>query len=185
MRKLLAGLVVSLCTFCLGVASIFIVCGLSQLKFPNSGGMSNVSLSPCQANTALDPKAGTKSSSADLVTLTYRELADNSACYDGKVVRVRARLSWDDHGLYLYDENRRHENALVWLNDSSIGEFSRKLKAVCGGGVCRASLDVDVIGVFEKAEALSQPEASGEVSPFRFNIKQTESLSLSNLPVVP
>src|SRR5690349_24601534 len=100
MRKLMAGLTAGLCTFFLGMTITFIVHELSQLNFPNSGGTSTPPLSPCQAHAALDPGVKTPGST-DLSPLTYCELADNSSCYDGKVVRVRARLSWDDHGLYL------------------------------------------------------------------------------------
>lgn len=175
MRKLMAGLTAGLCTFFLGMNGTFIVRELSQLSFPNLRGVSTSPLSPCQTHAALDPGVKTPGST-DLSPLTYCELAENSSCYDGKVVRVRARLSWDERGLYLYNENCRQGNASVRFNDSSILEFSRMLRAACGG-VCQAPLDIDAVGVFEKAEASAQTEVPGDARPFRFNVKKTERLS--------
>jgi hypothetical protein len=178
MRKVIAGLTVALCTFALGITIAFIWSEFYRSNSQTLEGISRIPLPACKGNVTLEPDVDI-TASADLPLLTYCELADNPSCYSGKIVRVKAKFSWDDHGWYLFDENCASGRASVKLNDISFDEFNRQLGKACGG-ICDPSLDIVVVGIFETSEASRQTELFWDARPFRFKLKRLERMSKSN-----
>jgi hypothetical protein len=101
MRRISIWLVVATCTFALGFAAATF---WFQLRRPVVAERNPSSSSPCINSVALDQMADI-SAASNLPILDYCELASNPERYNGKIVRVRARLSGFIHGMVISDEN--------------------------------------------------------------------------------
>jgi hypothetical protein len=177
MRKFTVHLIIALCTFTLGLAVAFL---WSEFRRPSSQSLDEIprlQLQTCKDKVSLDPNADLLASSK-LSLLTYCELVDNTSCYSGKIVRVKAKLSGDDHGMFFYGEtcDKRASRTAGRLTGVTPEEFGKLLAKTCGGQ-CDRSLDVVVVGKFEEVLPSRASNLNWDTTPLHLELLRVEEMS--------
>src|SRR5215211_6120979 len=95
MRRVIPRLLVACCTFALGLSAAALRHETRRPASRNSVGTSSPRSQACDPSLSLDAGADT-AEAARLPLISYCELKNNPDCYDGKLVRVGARMSWSE-----------------------------------------------------------------------------------------
>lgn len=164
MKRIASWILVTSLTFCLGVAA-----ALLWLEFPHPT-IQKSAVSPCT------PSPNSENASADLPILAYCELANNPEKYNGKVVRVSARLSGFIHGILFYDPNcpGRDTGAAVFYNPENREEIERSLNQARSSDDWLQPVELIAIGRFKKVIPSNESDTIYDTAPLQFEIMRIE-----------
>jgi hypothetical protein len=168
MKRTTSWLVVTLFTFILGVAT-----ALLWLEFSRPA-VQKFEAAPC-SSISVPERA-----SADLPIIAYCELANNPDKYNGKVVRVSARLSGFIHGILFYDQNCASANngTAVAFHPSVVEEIRRTLtEAADSDAYGFVPLNLIVVGKFEKVTPSHESDLFWDTASQHFEIMRVEKAS--------
>lgn len=172
MRRVSIWLCVAVCTFTLGFAA-------AALWFESRRPLTREQKEPpCprpqpeEKALALDPSAD-PAASADLPILAYCELVNNLDRYDGKVVRIGARLGGFIHGILFYDENCPSQTAVAF---PQAAENVRRALIEAAGSQWYGHVPLDLIvgGRFKKVTPSHESDAIRDTASLRFEIMRVE-----------
>jgi hypothetical protein len=166
MKKITVHLIIALCTFTLGLSVAFF---WPEFRRPSSQNLNEIPRIPLQS---------CKDKSASLSLLSYCELVDNASCYSGKIVRVKAKLSGDDHGMFFYGEtcNNRVSRTAGRLTGITPEEFGKLLTKACGKQ-CDKPLDVVIVGRFEEVLPPRASNLNWDTTPLHLELLRVEEIS--------
>jgi hypothetical protein len=176
MRGMLTRLVVALCTFTGGLAASFL---MTTHRLDAQISKTN----PCTA-TQVDEKLVVRDSSdgspasPNAPVLDYHEVINNADCLSGKTMRMRANLSFDEHGMFFHhgerdDGGARTAGRIAGLN--YLEEFNRILNEACESR-CLTAYGVVVLGKFEKLTPSRESNLLSDQLPHHFQIDRVESV---------
>lgn len=163
MRRTIIWLLVSIFTFALGVAIVFI--WLDRHKSTNQ--QSEAISSPIQKTDV--PR--------ELPVLEYCDLANNPEKYNGEIVRVRTKLNQFIHGAFFADENcsgKGKTTAVVFspkLADEIINKLKSKTKSEKFGFW---DADVIALGKFSRVNPTQESDSLVDNVDLRFEIFEIE-----------
>lgn len=112
----------------------------------------------------------------DLPILAYCELANNPQRYNGKTVRVSARLYESRHGILFYDLNCSdgdRRSAVIYA-PAHIEAIERKLKQAGGSDNWWELLDIIATGTFKKVTPSDATDTIYDTAPFHLEIIRIE-----------
>jgi hypothetical protein len=172
MRRVITRLLVACCTFALGISLAALRFETRRTASVDSARRPSPRSQTCDPSLSLDVDADT-AAAARLPIISYCELAGNPDCYDGKTVRVGARIFWSEPDMFFNDQlctGYAGEHAAVRLHLPK-AEVVYGMRMKTCGAECYKPLDVIVIGRFEKLPAASTGSRAS------FEIKSFESIS--------
>ena len=163
MKRKIFWLLISIFTFALGVAIVFV--WLDGHKSSNQ-----------QSETASLPtqKADVPK---ELPILAYCEIANNPEKYNGEIVRVRTKLNQFIHGAFFADENcaGREKTTAVIFNPERANEIINKLESETKSeefGFWGA--EIIAVGKFSRVKPTQESDALVDNIDLRFEILQIE-----------
>lgn len=163
MKRTIFWLLASIFTFALGVAIVFV--WLNDHKLPNQ--QSEVSSSTIQ-------KADTPK---EMPILAYCELANNPEKYNGKVVRVRAKLNHFIHGPFFADDNCADsgKTTAVIFSPKLENEIINKLKSKTKSEKFSFwDAEIIAVGKFSRVKPTQESDALVDNIDLRFEILEIE-----------
>lgn len=174
MRALLTRLSAALCAFAIGVV-IALSFTVRQPAGENSKAKS-CNISQVNETGIAHGSSSELSASGNLPSLDYCEVMADSDRLNGKTIRMRATLSFGEHGIYFLDEQcggrtKRTSGSLAESNYND--EFYRAIQEACGAN-CEPSFTAVVVGKLVKPA----PEISLRAgnSPPYFEIDRAEKV---------
>ncbi len=168
MKRITTWVLVTSFTFTLGV-----VAALLWLEFRHSS-IQNQTNSPCS------PSPNNENFSADLPILAYCELANNPEKYDGKIVRVSARLAMFIHGRVFADLNcsSMDRQTAVTFDPQNREEIERTLNQASGSDNWIVTpMDLIAVGRFRKVVPSNQSDTIYDTASLQFEIMRVEKAS--------
>jgi hypothetical protein len=111
---------------------------------------------------------------ADLPILAYCELANNADKYNGKIVRVRARLGGFIHGMLFYDQNCPGAGAAIFYNQQNKEEIRRSLAQARGSDDWLIPVEVIAVGRFRKVVPSYDSDTIYDTASLQFEIIRIE-----------
>jgi hypothetical protein len=174
MRKMLTGFVVALCTFTLGLA--FPLLFTTQRPAPRNSKASPCADSQVGENMAARHPVPDQPAGGIWPPLNYCEAINNSDCLSGKLIRMRATLSFDEHGMYVHDDDcdgKDNRTAVKLAKSGYDDEFHRMLGEACGTR-CGSSFTVVVVGKLHKVTPTRESNLLWDTFPLRFEMERAE-----------
>lgn len=169
MRRVIPRLLVACFTFALGLSLTPLGLELRSPPSPDSEGIQIHRSQSCDPALSLAPGADS-SAAAALPIIPYYELMRNSVCYDGKIVRVGARIFWLENNMFFSaggGYSQPEGPPAVQLNLANAEGVYAIMMRTCGPQ-CYEPLDVVVVGRFERfrPSVVMPPRGSFEVMSF-------------------
>jgi hypothetical protein len=168
MRQILSWCVVLAVTFTLGAATAFVWLNYERPK-------------NAELNVG-DPPSSYPESTDNLPILAYCEIANNPAKYDGKIVRVSARLLFMIHGYFFLDKNcyGGDKQTAVRYEAEFDDEMLRKVAKEAGDEefIPGRFPDIIAVGRFTRVTPTRESDSMWDNSELRFEILKIESASI-------
>jgi hypothetical protein len=165
MKRIMLRLAIGLVTFMLGVASTSL--WLRHQSSVTKIEVNNVVESPMKVVRVLP-------------ILTFCELASNSDKYNGKIVRVSARLSGYLHGMLFYGPTcweGEDTRVAVSYNSANRAEIECDLRRARGSDNWLEPVDIIATGIFRKVTPSNESDTIYDTASLQFEIIQIESAS--------
>ncbi|HEX8137798.1 MAG TPA: hypothetical protein VF544_09435 [Pyrinomonadaceae bacterium] len=151
MRRVIPRLLVACFTFALGLSLAALSLELRRAPSPDVERTMGPRSQYCDPSLSLAPGADS-SAIANLPLIPYCALETNPDCYDGKIVRVAARIFWIENNMFFATGGcyKLAQPTHVEVHLAKAEEVYRVMVQPCGPQ-CYESLDVVVVGRFEKS----------------------------------
>lgn len=170
----------ALCTFAVGLAAV------AASTYDGPPVVQKLGDPPCLLPPVYESLSG-PCSGADFSALGdvpdpgYCELMGSPELYDGRVVRVRARLVMGIHGLTFYDGGcpASHEQVAVLYHPTARARVERALEDAQGPDGRRGPLDLTAVGRFRTVTPSYASDAYEDTARLRFEMMWVEAASRS------
>jgi hypothetical protein len=151
MRRVIPRLLVACFTFALGLFLAALVSELRRTASPTGERTTSPRPQYCDPSLSLEPGAD-QAAAADLPLIPYCALENNPDCYDGKIVRVAARIFWVDNNMFFGTGGcyKLDKPIPIQVHLAKGEEVYGVMMQQCGAR-CSESLDVVVVGRFDKS----------------------------------
>lgn len=117
----------------------------------------------------------TEQKSENSPLLNFCELTKNPENYDGKIVRLKAKLTFGLEGAWFSDANCGIDKAaFVESTDKNLWASIEKLRRQNDGKILLNEIELNVVGKFKNTSF----NEGGLITPFRFEVLQIENANL-------
>ena len=159
MNRITFWLLIALATFAFGIITTLFWSEFNYSKVQETKASSSFSLSNKDWDSTEKP------------IISYCELASNSERYNGKIMRVRARLVAGKHGLLLLDSNclENTEQAAVFYSSQNKDEIEKRL-----GRGFDVDFNIVAVGSLKKVVPSNRSDSKMDTAKLQVEIEKIE-----------